>query len=156
MKHLVLLVITTLIGATSASAHGVRYDIESKKTVCVRVAYDDGEPMSYARTQVFGPENTKTEHQNGRTDKHGRFAFVPDMAGAWVVDVGDGMGHAIKAEIDIAGGDDPVAESAPARAAGPGPGSTLAGLSVIFFLSGAFFWWKGLRLSRLKPGKDRP
>lgn len=156
MKLLVLWVIATICGATSVLAHGVRYDIESKRTVCVRVAYDDGEPMSYARTKVFGPENAKTEHQNGRTDKNGRFAFVPDTAGAWMVDVGDGMGHAIQAEIDIVGGDDPVKNSAPARAAGPLPGRAAAGLSVIFFLSGAFFWWKGLRRSRLKPGKDGP
>lgn len=149
MKQLVFSALMVALWAGPAWAHGVGYAVDSSKTACVRIFYDDGKPMSYAKVKVFGPDDGTIEHQNGRTDKHGRFAFVPDAPGKWRVEAGDGMGHAIDAQVDFSTGpqvNDP-SPSAP-QTHGPSFDRILAGLCVLFFLSGALFWWKGRRLAR--------
>lgn len=61
--------------------------------------------MGYAEVCVFSPEesdkNSSVEHQNGRTDCNGRFAFSPDSSGVWKVEVNDGRGHKIQAEVKV-------------------------------------------------------
>ncbi|MBI9083681.1 MAG: hypothetical protein JEZ11_08780 [Desulfobacterales bacterium] len=150
MKQCLLAVIWMMVGIAPVWAHGVHYDFESEKTVCLRVSYSDGEPMSYAKAKIFSPADAEIEHQNGRTDKNGRFAFVPDIEGAWRIDVEDGMGHAVKAEIRIEDTGDHVKETSPPAAGGASAVNAMAGLSGIFFLFGLFFWWKGLRRSPVK------
>ena len=149
MKQFLLTLLMVIFGSAPAWAHGVGYHIDNSQTACIRIAYDDGEPMSYAKVKVFGPGNAAIEHQNGRTDKNGRFAFVPDTPGPWRVEAGDGMGHAIKAEVNFT--PDQAQDKAPAdppKDQGPSVSKAMAGLSLIFFLSGAFFWWKGTRVAR--------
>jgi len=82
-------------------AHGVDYEVKEGKAVVLKVGYDDGEPMSYAEVKIFSPENKDIEHQNGRTDKNGCFAFLPDQPGEWKVIVNDGMGHGVVTEIKV-------------------------------------------------------
>ena len=92
-------------------AHGVVYEIfavgesasggKEGETVIIEVAYDDGEPMSYAEVKIFSPDNKDIEHQNGRTDKNGCFAFLPDQPGEWKVIVNDGMGHGVVTEVKV-------------------------------------------------------
>ncbi len=80
-------------------AHGANYTIAQTKAMVIRVEYDDGEPMSYAQVKIFSPDDQKIEYQNGRTDKMGRFAFLPITGGEWKITVSDGMGHGVTAKI---------------------------------------------------------
>lgn len=108
--------------------------------------------MSYAAVEVFFNKE-KLPFQNGRTDQNGRFLFLPDKNGQWQVKVNDGMGHQLTVETDyvmdrqatdagveVTGGEKPSRASKGTR--------LLAGLAIIFFLSGWFFWWRGLQQSR--------
>lgn len=86
----------------SVFAHGTDYRIiNGADTVTVECVFTDGEPMQYAEVVLYSPENTTMEYQNGRTDKQGIFAFYPQSSGIWRMEVSDGMGHAIQAEIDV-------------------------------------------------------
>ena len=95
---LALLIICLLVmaGAGVARAHGVELFVEDRPTVQVRVAYADGEPMSYAEVLIHAPDDAERAFQRGRTDRSGRFAFVPSVKGSWRMVVSDGMGHRIE------------------------------------------------------------
>lgn len=85
-----------------AFAHGAGYRlIDDAKAVAVSFFYADGQPMSYAETLVFGPEDQEIEYQNGRTDQQGRFAFYPETPGTWRLVVNDGMGHRAEGIITV-------------------------------------------------------
>ena len=85
-----------------AFAHGTGYRlIDDAKAVAVSFFYADGQPMSYAETLVFGPEDKEIEYQNGRTDQQGRFAFYPETPGSWRLVVNDGMGHRAEGIITV-------------------------------------------------------
>jgi len=91
-----------------AAAHGTDYRVmEEGHVIAAEFFYSDREPMRYAEVLVFSPENKDVEHQNGRTDKNGRFAFCPEIPGKWLVKVNDGMGHAVRAEIEVDGVSNP-------------------------------------------------
>ena len=62
--------------------------------------YDDGEPMSYAEVEVYGPVE-KIVFQSGRTDQNGRFLFLPDKVGEWKIIVNDGMGHQLVLKTNV-------------------------------------------------------
>ncbi len=89
-------------------AHGVAHSFITEKAVLLQAAYSDGSPMSFAEVVVFSPLDSKVEHQNGRTDKNGRFAFLPDEQGEWSISVTDGMGHAFTRQIRIDNPTDPA------------------------------------------------
>ena len=91
-------------GPFGADAHGTAFKLLQDPTLAaVQFRYSDGEPMAYAEVMVFSPQDTKVEHQNGRTDKLGKFAFCPDMFGAWRITANDGMGHLCEATVKVAG-----------------------------------------------------
>ncbi|CAN2044543.1 nickel transport protein [Candidatus Magnetomoraceae bacterium gMMP-1] len=90
------------------AAHGTAYSIlNDNNAVTLFFYYSDGEPMNYAEILILSPETAgqkseqKIEYQNGRTDQKGRFAFYPDSAGTWLIEVNDGMGHKVSAEVEV-------------------------------------------------------
>jgi len=84
------------------TAHGTGYRIISdNRAITAEFYYSDGEPMNYADVLVFSPQDKKTEYQNGRCDRQGRFAFYPDASGAWRIEVNDGMGHKVRGSVEI-------------------------------------------------------
>ncbi|GBC61402.1 hypothetical protein DENIS_2362 [Desulfonema ishimotonii] len=98
--------LTVLSGLSLPStlwAHGVGYRVleSTDRAVVVECYYSDGKPMSYAETLVFGPKDSDIEYQNGRTDRHGRFAFFPDINGTWRIETGDGMGHKVEGTAEV-------------------------------------------------------
>jgi len=111
MQFLLLLSVFGLslfYGPPDARAHGTDYSlVEGEALTAVAFNYSDGEPMAYAEVLVFSPQDPKVEHQNGRTDKHGKFAFCPDMPGAWRISANDGMGHLCEATVEIGGENSP-------------------------------------------------
>jgi len=90
----------TLLISNSVCAHGVQGRISSQKAIMVESEYDDGEPMSYAAAEVYGPME-KIAFQTGRTDQNGRFLFFPDKRGEWKVIVNDGMGHQLVLKTNV-------------------------------------------------------
>jgi nickel transport protein len=82
-------------------AHGITRTIEQKNAMVVTALYDDGEPISYAAVKIYSPDGGTVEYQNGRTDKSGRFAFVPSEAGEWLVRLDDGTGHGFEEHVRV-------------------------------------------------------
>lgn len=98
MKNGVISAVLIFFLASTASGHGVRHEIRNDNAVIIKALYDDGMPMSYAGVKIFSPKDKKIEFQNGRTDKNGNFAFIPDTEGIWRILVDDGTGHGFSVE----------------------------------------------------------
>ena len=94
-------IIILLLWACNAYAHGTGYKFSELRAVSLEFFYSTGEKMSYREAKVFSPNDNKFAAQTGRTDEHGRFAFVPDSAGEWRVIVRDEEGHQCEAKINI-------------------------------------------------------
>jgi nickel transport protein len=77
--------------------HGVEvYDISGDAgppAVRVHFKYSTGEGMAYAQIRLFAPSRPEAEVLLSLTDRNGRFSFVPDEEGPWIVEASDGMGH---------------------------------------------------------------
>jgi len=85
-----------------AVAHGTGHRLlKHQPVVAVEFHYSDDTPMRYAEVMVFSPRNLKVEHQNGRTDRNGKFVFCPDVPGKWLIKVNDGIGHEEKAVMEV-------------------------------------------------------
>ncbi len=118
-----------------AHAHGVFHEITKRDAVLISAEYDDGEPMSYAAVKIFSPSGGKIEHQNGRTDKNGRFAFVPDSPGPWRIIIDAEMGHLIDATFAVDDAFQIVAKEETERSGSKWCGLA-AGIGIIFGLWG--------------------
>ncbi len=98
MKQIILLLIMNLV----VFGHGVGYKLEtSEYAQVVSFHYSGGEPMAYVDVLVYDPHNSEVEFQNGRTDRNGNFAFVPDGEGVWIVKAEDSKGHMGDANVII-------------------------------------------------------
>ena len=130
----------------SASAHDLVLTAErTGAAVVIRAAYAGTEPCPFAATEIFSPAAAKTEYQNGRTDRTGRFAFVPDQPGNWRVVVDDELGHRVELTV-------PVAEGATLAVSGTQPvwQKALTGAALILGLMGGWYGWK------MRARQDRP
>lgn len=144
----------------SAMAHGTGYRfLRDATTVTVEFFYSDGEPMCYAEVLVFGPQDQEVEYQNGRTDRQGRFAFYPEIPGAWRIETNDGMGHKAVGTVEVQDGTLGEAKLKNIRTADtrqPAMPSvfikTIAGLSLILNLVLVFSMCKRGALSRKGKG----
>ena len=88
--------------APDAYAHGTAYRMIGDATVVtMEFFYSDKEPMRYAEVLVYSPKDERTEFQNGRTDRNGRFSFCPDTTGTWRMEVKDGTGHNVKSRVEV-------------------------------------------------------
>ena len=137
----------TLFSAHISWAHGVSGVISEKKALLVTAEYDDGEPMSYGAVEILNLKE-KLPFQSGRTDRNGRFLFLPDRAGEWQVTIKDGMGHqviisTIVNENMAIGMDEKQNHGAVHGGSFPRYERILMGLSFIFGIFGFLFWWKG-------------
>lgn len=135
----------SMLAAATCWSHGVDGYVEQTDGYCVTARYDDGEPMSYAAVEIKAP-GSNVAFQTGRTDRNGRFMFQPDGQGRWQAVVKDGMGHRLALDLEV-GGDNAAREKGEARpSAASGLSSRLikviAGLSIIFGLSGFIYGWK--------------
>ncbi len=136
----------SILWTTPALSHGVEMASGRGQSCWLRVGYAGGEPMAFAKVKVINPQGQT--HQAGNADALGHFAWLPDQEGQWSAVAEDGMGH--RGEISLAWARAtpvPVASDAPGES--PPQATWLArvsgGLSVIFWLSGLAFWWRGRR-----------
>lgn len=142
--------LTLLVWVGSAAAHGVSVQTGQGPAAWVRAEYSDGEAMSFAKVRVLDPKGQT--FQVGNADERGQFAWLPTGAGTYRVVLEDGQGHRVEANLDW-NAESQAAPPAPALANQPGlTGQPLWvraiwGLSFLFWLGGAWFWWKG----RIRP-----
>ncbi len=103
VAFILCVLMSTLAVITESRAHGIESMIENsaEKTITVNFHYSDGSPASYTKVKVYAPIDDTVEFQNGRTDKNGRFSFVPDATGLWRISQSDGLGHATTLEHDV-------------------------------------------------------
>lgn len=124
--------------------HGVNGKVDAGGIV-VTAEYDSGEAMSYAKVKISAP-GAKITFQSGRTDRNGRFSFFPDTPGDWKVVVDDEMGHRLELSVPV---DETLVFRDNQQRGETGESSSsryekaLIGISIIFGISGIFFWWKG-------------
>jgi len=100
-----LLAVVTIGLSADAYAHGTGHRLlKHEPVVAFEFHYSDDTPMRYAEVMVFSPQDMKVEHQNGRSDRNGKFVFCPDVPGKWLIKVNDGMGHEEKAVVEVGPG----------------------------------------------------
>lgn len=99
MNKIATIIALIFIFPTSVYAHGVMGKV-GKGGIVVTAQYDTGEPMSYAKVEISAPDS-KLPFQSGRTDRNGRFCFLPDTPGTWKVVVDDEIGHRLELEIPV-------------------------------------------------------
>ncbi|MGY0162967.1 hypothetical protein [Edwardsiella tarda] len=91
-----------LAAPAGAHAHSVlAHDLSSDQARVVQFGYSTGDDAPFAQIKVYAPNDAATEYQNGRTDRLGRFAFVPNQRGEWRLEMRDGMGHALSHPITV-------------------------------------------------------
>jgi len=129
-----------------AAAHGVSAQTGRGPAAWVRAEYSDGETMSYAKVRVLDPQGQT--FQVGNADERGHFAWLPSAVGTYRVVLDDGQGHRVEASLEW-GAEGQAAPPTPTSANQPDlTGQPLWvraiwGLSFLFWLGGAWFWWKG-------------
>ena len=111
-----VLAIAALLTARPGAAHETLHEIARGKAIAVKVSFADGEALAYRAFEVYSPADPRIPHQNGRTDRGGWLAFVPDAPGAWRVRVVDDAGHGLDLTVD-ATGTAPTASAEPSSAA---------------------------------------
>jgi len=149
-KRMFLIATLAFLLPSSLFAHGVKGTVKEGGLV-VTAQYDTGEVMSYARVRISAP-GAKLPFQSGRTDRNGRFCFFPDAQGDWKVVVDDEMGHRLEVMV-------PVNEAMELKSNQQNRGLVLSslsryekalmGISIIFGLSGIFFWWRGKKIRKM-------
>ena len=143
--------VVSLFFAQQAGGHGTTYQVlNSASTITTQFSYTNDDPLRYAKVLIFGPEDGNIEYQNGRTDRRGIFAFCPDRKGIWKIQVNDGMGHVINAEIEVPEMAKSTIEEVPVTVP-EGRSITplskmvrvVAGLSLVLNVFFAAYLWKG-------------
>ena len=130
-----LTILLAVISADKALAHGVVSSIKEENSLPVSIfRYADGTALSYGEVKVWAPDDDRIEFQNGRTDKNGKFSFVPDQEGTWRVEVNDGIGHAATTEYIVQS----VIETGAAEPKAENPSALLAILGVSLLINLAF------------------
>lgn len=90
-----------LVAAPTALPHGAAYEREPEAPAEVlRLRYAAGGAMDGAEVRISRPDDGGL-FQVGRSDPAGRFAFVPDGPGEWLVEADDGQGHQLQARIAV-------------------------------------------------------
>lgn len=133
-----------VMGGLAAPAHDLVLTAErTGSAIVVRAAYAGTEACPFAGIEVYSPAGPKVEHQNGRTDRTGRFAFLPDQPGTWRVVVDDELGHRVELQVPVTeGGNLPLNGTQPVWQ------KALTGAALILGLTGAWYGWQ----RRPKPG----
>lgn len=147
-QSLFLVIIILILGPSTALAHGIQYETTRRNAVVFIARYDDGNPMSYARVTVFSPDNKEVEFQNGRSDRTGAFAFVPDRPGTWEIVYDDETGHGFKERIVIQDCEKLTQPSGERHF--PRSCKLITGISVLWGLTGMFYFLKARQ--KLKSG----
>ncbi len=91
----------TFFNANVANAHGVKWEVSQIQAQGFIFSYADGSTIKKADVKVFGPNDPQKLYQEGKTDKNGNFAFIPNSSGAWILTANDGSGHLVTAKLSL-------------------------------------------------------
>jgi len=127
------------LAALPASAHETLHEVQRGKAIAVRAYVADGEVLAHAAYEVYSPADPRTPYQQGRTDRGGWLAFVPDAPGTWRVKVTGGHGHGLDLGVDAGGEAAPAARGAGAVASAAFVLRPLVGLLAIGGVFAALF-----------------
>lgn len=87
------------------AAHGAGHTVVDRlvpgEAMAVEFSLSSGEPLAGTAFKVFGPGDITIAFQEGRTDRFGRAAFLPDRAGTWRVELADDRGHTGLATVNV-------------------------------------------------------
>ena len=123
------------------TAHTVEHTVREERATVVTVLFADGEEASYSEWEVFGPGDT-SPYALGRTDAHGRLAFLPDRPGRWLArvkaDSQHGL-HGVNVTVQVGEQGTVKAFSQPVVATHT---RLLIGTSLLFGLFGLLNWWR--------------
>ena len=153
-SFLFIITITLLLIPCGVPAHGVKGEIaEGTGAMIITARYSNNDVMSYAATTIRPPSG-EIDFQTGRTDRNGRFCFFPDIDGDWEVTVDDGMGHRLRMAVPV--GRDRSLTSHPVafslnRNSPSLYAKALAGLGIIFGISGWLMWWRARKIRQKMP-----
>ncbi|HEY6105716.1 MAG TPA: hypothetical protein VIV59_07030 [Anaeromyxobacteraceae bacterium] len=132
-----------------ARGHEVLHEVRPGGAVAVRFTHGDGEPVAHARGEVYSPADAGAPHQEGRTDRAGWLAFVPDRPGSWRVKVVDATGHGLEVAVEV--GSDGTASARSDRA----PGGAAAWLRPLVGLAAVSAVFVALAAVRRRRGSPR-
>ena len=124
-----------LCASCTCWAHG-SHCLRLAGAIGVQATYDNGDPFVEADVLVFAPENRETPWLSGKTDRQGRFFFVPDADGSWLIRIKDAEGHAASNTLKVANRaieDDGRGEGRASKGT-----RVLIGLAIVFGLFGLF------------------
>jgi len=143
------LIILFLFLKCDVFAHGVEGEIKYLQgVVLVTAAYDSGEPMSYAKIEIYAPDSD-IKFQLGRTDRNGRFAFVPDVPGVWQIVVSDNLGHRLELSSNVTMSSSSIKERNVTKSTLSSKGlfvsREIAALLGVFMIFGLFGWIKEIK-----------
>jgi len=116
----------------------------------VEAKYAGGEVMSFAKVTVTAPNGDKP-FQTGRTDRNGKFAFVPDVPGNWRFVADDEMGHRLTLAVEVPAASLAGQNQPPAAAAPPGTSRAsraLFGVGLLMLLAGLAAWWQARKMRK--------
>lgn len=115
IHHLVWALALLAVWPLRLAAHGAGQErLNAAEAVVLQFRYSVGEPMADTDVVVETPEGERW--QQARTDADGRFAWVPAREGRWRVIADDGLGHEVRAEIEL--GPDAVLPASTVRSLG--------------------------------------
>ena len=159
MKSIRIILITIFsMGPTIIYCHELQVLIDLRSPfVSIHSQYGENEFCSYADVSIFGPKSDTAEFQTGNADVYGNFSFLPDSPGIWKVKVDDGLGHvkSIKTEVtdSFFSVQQKEIDSSAASVKTDHPGKKIPvylkavfGLSLIFGITGIFYWFKANKL----------
>ena len=93
----VLLLDLLLVFLLPAAAHDLQTTVRMEGRIAVlETTYEGEEEASFLAVSVQAPAQDAANSdafQKGRTDFHGRFAFLPDRPGEWKITIDDELGH---------------------------------------------------------------
>ena len=88
---LTFIIITILLSATPALAHGtsIQMTVVDETTLELHALFDTGEPMSEAQITVYAADNPTQAWHSGVADENGFYAFDVDTSirGEWAISI---------------------------------------------------------------------
>lgn len=97
----VLSLFVSVIAVTSVAAHQVEHEIVQSTAAVIVLRYADGTPFAFEECEVRRID-TDSVLLVGRTDVHGRLAFVPPVSGRYAVRARSEDGHGANFEFETA------------------------------------------------------
>ncbi len=83
-----------------AQGHDVGHQVERSEATVLTLRYADGQPFADEAYELFAPGRAQPVQQ-GRTDAHGRAAFITGQAGRWRLRSLSDDGHGIDVGIEV-------------------------------------------------------